>query len=108
MMPPPVNFEPTRVPTVETDMDQFDASRVTFAYQMAAAPARPVQKIYAPKRTQTPVQAVQPPVPPPREPPPAAPVQLNVPDKVRAHCTSICTLRVVIYIIYRRWTVCEW
>ena len=101
MMPPPVNFEPTRVPTVEPDMDQFDASRVTFADQKAAAPPPPAQKIYAPPmRTQTPVQAAQPPAPPPCEPPPAAPVQLNVPDKVRAHCSSICTFRVMNCIIY--------
>ena len=96
MMPPPVNFEPTRVPTVEPNMDQFDASRVTFADLRAAAPPPPAQKIYAPPpaqkiyapqmRTQTPVQAAQPPAPPPRETPAAAPVQLNVPDKVRAHC----------------------
>ena len=112
MMPPPVNFEPMRVPTVEPNMDQFDASRVTFADQRAAAPTPPVpvqnyapppaqkiyappaQKIYAPSmRTQTPVQPAQlPPAPPPREPPPPTPVQLNVPDKVRAHCKSKCTL----------------
>lgn len=110
MMPPPVNFEPTRVPTVELDADQFDAARVTFADQMAAPPTRPVQqnyappppqKIYAPPmRTQTPieqrtVQVAQPPAPPPRELPPAAPLQLNIPDKVRARCKSICNLEYI-------------
>lgn len=88
MMPPPVNFEPTRVPTV----DLVDASRVTFKDVAAApAPAPPVQKIYM--RTQAPVEATPPPAPPPREAPPT----LNVPDKVRAYCTLRAGIQFVNY-----------
>lgn len=121
MMPPPVNFEPTRVPTV----DLVDATRVTFA-DTAAAPAPrpppPTQKIYAPPVQQKiyappfqqkiyappemvvraqPVSAA-PPAPPPREPPPPAPApvpdqlnMLSVPDKVRTHFVAVHILWLV-------------